>query len=582
MKPPASTIYHCDALRLLERLDDGLFTLIYLEPPWGTDISSDKQLPEYHQHISMLVQQCWRVLNDKGTLYFHISSMSQTDYRLILNQAFGQLPSSIITWRHRRSPPKLANGPPAHDEILRYTKTNKATYNAVSKKTWDKRFSREDKRGPYTLVDITINAMRPTQRYGINGIMPPAGRSWRFTEQQMQQYIADGRIVPSKAGHPRMKRYFDETLGDDIGSVWADIPFDPQARPEAPTRPSEFCRRIIAQGSNEGDWLLDPICRDGRILVEAEKLGRKWVGCESSDEGILLSCESIAGEEPHNCVPTIVECAGLEADPAISDTYNDVFLTVDELSAARTRLSRVAENLAAIKNSLVGLDKSDDEILELLSASLPRLTWLLPTDCSTKSAAELKQRMPAFAELEEESQEFLVVARLLLEILPETSDQSTISISAWKSIENELNTKILLPFRNAFIRDHLEAKRHLQSDLNKEHGWEAEVLAKYLLNGKPPALGETNGVIAKCAYSKKTVRESTALGAFKAYYAQASATEPFVFSETGLLAILSQDMINKYRNGSAHTSITSRQRASESFEYVLEALSRILEGLREV
>jgi hypothetical protein len=272
----------------------------------------------------------------------------------------------------------------------------------------------------------------------------------------------------------------------------------------------------------------------------------------------------------------------LEAEPAVSVAYNDVFLTVGDLSAARARLSRVVETLAAIKGSLVGLDKSDDEILEMLFVSLPRLTWLISTDFSTKGAAELKQRMSAFAELEEDSQEFLVVALFLLETLPEKTDQSTISISAWKSIENELNSKILLPFRNSFIREHLEIRTHLESDLKGKHGWEAQVLAKYLLYGKPPALGQTSGVIAKCAHSKKTVLESTALGALKDYYTQATDTEPFVFSGTGLLAILSQDMIDKYRNGAAHTSVLSRQRARESFEFVLNALSRILEGLREV
>jgi hypothetical protein len=278
----------------------------------------------------------------------------------------------------------------------------------------------------------------------------------------------------------------------------------------------------------------------------------------------------------------IVECAKLEAEPTVSVAYNDVFLTVDDLSTARTRLSRVVDTLAAIKASVVGFDKSDDEILDTLFASLPRLSWLISTDYSTKGAAELKQRMPTFAALEDESQEFLVVALFLLENLPEESDQSTVSISAWKAVENELNTKILLPFRDAFVREHSEVLTHLESDLRARHGWEAKELAKYLRDAKPPALGQTLGIIAKCAHSKKTVQESTALGALKAYYVQTSDTEPFLFSKAGVLAILSQDVIDKFRNGAAHTSVLNHQRARESFDYVLNALSKILDGLKKV
>ncbi len=112
--------------------------------------------------------------------------------------------------------------------------------------------------------------------------------------------------------------------------------------------------------------------------------------------------------------------------------------------------------------------------------------------------------MPAFLKLEEDSQEFLVVALLLLNTMPEDMDQSTISISAWKAIENELNVKFMFPFRDWFVREHSDLKQALHTDMEKgeANGWQARALASYLLHAKPPALGQTPGV-EKCVNSKK-------------------------------------------------------------------------------
>ena len=38
--------------------------------------------------------------------------------------------------------------------------------------------------------------------------------------------------------------------------------------------------RIIEASSNEGDLVADFFCGSGRLLVAAEKLGRRWIACD--------------------------------------------------------------------------------------------------------------------------------------------------------------------------------------------------------------------------------------------------------------------------------------------------------------
>lgn len=67
-----------------------------------------------------------------------------------------------------------------------------------------------DPRGPYVLSDVTSSFDRPTLQYEWHGHLPQQGRSWRFTRERAAALEADGRIVFSTGGMPRLKRYLSE------------------------------------------------------------------------------------------------------------------------------------------------------------------------------------------------------------------------------------------------------------------------------------------------------------------------------------------------------------------------------------
>ena len=77
----------------------------------------------------------------------------------------------------------------------------------------------------------------------------------------------------------------------NVNKQWTDEYFDVHtiARPQSnftdkrihPTqKPLEFMRRIVAVSSNLGDLIFDPFMGSGTTAVAADRLGRRWFGCD--------------------------------------------------------------------------------------------------------------------------------------------------------------------------------------------------------------------------------------------------------------------------------------------------------------
>ena len=107
-------------------------------------------------------------------------------------------------------------------------------------------------------------------------------------------------VNPTRGG--RRTIYLDETPGDIIDSVWADIPpINPASKERTgyPTqKPLALLERIIKASSNEGDVVLDPFAGCATTCVAAESLGRQWVGMdiwEKAHEVVVERLKSATG-----------------------------------------------------------------------------------------------------------------------------------------------------------------------------------------------------------------------------------------------------------------------------------------------
>jgi len=111
-------------------------------------------------------------------------------------------------------------------------------------------------------------------------------------QETIDRWIREKRVVYTRSGMPRYKRYLDDTPGQPITNVWSDIPpinSQAQERLGYPTqKPELLLERIIKTSSNEGDTVLDPFCGCGTAISVAQRLKRQWMGIDITHLAISL------------------------------------------------------------------------------------------------------------------------------------------------------------------------------------------------------------------------------------------------------------------------------------------------------
>src|ERR1019366_9809490 len=134
------------------------------------------------------------------------------------------------------------------------------------------------------------------------GVRLPPNRYWGASLEQLETWLAEGRILLKRDGTPRMDRlkiYLDETKGKPIGSNWTDIPRIPNTSGERlgyPTqKPLALLTRIIEASSNPGDVVLDPFCGCGTAVDAAQASARRWIGIDITHLAIGLIKHRLVG-----------------------------------------------------------------------------------------------------------------------------------------------------------------------------------------------------------------------------------------------------------------------------------------------
>ena len=96
----------------------------------------------------------------------------------------------------------------------------------------------------------------------------------------------------SRDGRIQRKRYLDELKGEEVPSLWDDIPpIGAQAKERLgyPTqKPEALLERIIKASSNKGDTVLDAFCGCGTAVSVAQRLNRRWIGIDITHLAIAL------------------------------------------------------------------------------------------------------------------------------------------------------------------------------------------------------------------------------------------------------------------------------------------------------
>ena len=243
-----------------------------------------------------------RVLKPTGSLYLHCDPTASHYLKLLLDAVFGQGNfRNELVWKRTSAHSDVSQGARhmgrIHDTILRYSKGAAPKWNTVYV-PYDAgyvdsayRYTEESGRRYQTQP---LHAAKPggDTRYEWKGQLPPTGRYWAYSKENMEQLEAENRIAYSRTGTPRYKIYLDESPGKPLQDIWDDIPpvhVKPKERLGYPTqKPEALLERIIQASSNEGDVVLDPFCGCGTAVAAAHKLGRQWLGIDVTHLAVAL------------------------------------------------------------------------------------------------------------------------------------------------------------------------------------------------------------------------------------------------------------------------------------------------------
>jgi site-specific DNA-methyltransferase (adenine-specific) len=283
-----------------------------------------------------------RVLKPTGSIYLHCDPTAGAYLKVLMDSIFGpQFFRNEISWRRTRAhnDAKITRYGSNHDTLLFYSKGPSWTFNkitvgraALAPQTHD--IYRHTDGKLYRKGDCRAPGNRGP-RYEWNGHI----QNWRFTQEESRRLQAEGRIVYSKTGMPRVLRPVDLTKGSQLQDFWADIDSPNSGAGELlgyPTqKPLALLERIITASSNVGDVVLDPFCGCGTAVHAAQKLDRRWAGIDITYLAIGLIRRRMEDAFPGLAINEVGVPFDLPGAAALAahDPYQFQFWAIDKLGA---------------------------------------------------------------------------------------------------------------------------------------------------------------------------------------------------------------------------------------------------------
>ena len=218
---------------------------------WGGR-TPEERIASYLNYMYERLVLMHELLAEDGSIYVHLDYRMVYYVKLMMDEIFGRENfRNEIVWCYTGPSKQTKDFPDHHEIILRYSKN-------------ENYFSNLDAvRIPYK--ELHTDKGKFAKIWGTTGRLQD--------EEVRKEYIERGKIPED---------------------FWTDIPsgghISPNERLDFPTqKPEKLLERIIKASSQEGDIVADFFCGSGTTLAVAEKLGRRWIGCDMSKYAIHVT-----------------------------------------------------------------------------------------------------------------------------------------------------------------------------------------------------------------------------------------------------------------------------------------------------
>ncbi|WP_052014107.1 site-specific DNA-methyltransferase [uncultured Delftia sp.] len=290
--PQGGLLYHGDNKEVLAHLlangFRGQVKLIYIDPPFDsgadyvrkvhlrgpqgkvkiegedyalgeqvqyTDIwSNDNYLQFMYERLLMLKE----LLTPDGAIYLHCDPSRNSYLRLIMDEVFGQdnFVNEIVWHYYNKMQGNIGRFASNHDVILSY---------------------RNGERLDFTTIREARDKPKTQQK-----------RVWDSETQSLKQARDEqGNLI-----------YYEDTERtiDDVWRLPYLMPADQSEKLDYPTqKPERLIDRIIRSSSQEGDLVLDCFIGSGTTAAVAQRLGRRWIGCDINKGAIQTTAKRLQG-----------------------------------------------------------------------------------------------------------------------------------------------------------------------------------------------------------------------------------------------------------------------------------------------
>jgi len=287
----------------------GKIDLIYIDPPFavGADFNYKTIIGDTNIEIikeqSMIEEKAYRdtwgkgidsylmmiferlvlikeLLSDKGVVFVNCDYRVNSVIRLLLDEIFGKENfQNEIIWYYESGGIPRNNFSRKHDSLFYYTKSANYTFNNNS-------------------------ASYPRNQCQLCGTKL---EKWNNLKKEIDE---NGRIFRTIKSAGKIYKYYDDEPAL-LSDVWLGINHiqqkDPQRLNYPTQKPEELLERIIKTCSNRNDLIADFFLGSGTTCAVAEKLGRRWIGCDLGRWSIHTARKRLL--EIENCKP--FECLNL-------------------------------------------------------------------------------------------------------------------------------------------------------------------------------------------------------------------------------------------------------------------------------
>lgn len=298
---------------LIENGYEGRIDLCYTDPPFATgdtfsidasgrashvsrsrnaveaysDTLQGSDFIEFLRERAVLIH---RLLSERGSLYLHTDYKIGHYVKVMLDEVFGIENFRSDIARIKCNPKNFSRVGYGNqkDMILFYTKGENPIWECPNiEQTEDEInaiYNKVDSDGR-RYASISLHAPGETKNGNtakpFKGVLPPEGRHWRTSVEELERLDREGLIEWSKTGNPRRKEYADDHPTRKVQDVWTFK--DPQ-RPIYPTQKNaQMLDFIVRNSSSKGSIVLDCFAGSGETLRAAFENGRNFIGIDKSE-----------------------------------------------------------------------------------------------------------------------------------------------------------------------------------------------------------------------------------------------------------------------------------------------------------